>query len=121
MSISLSSQQLTRSSELRFVARLAELLQSNGRGAVTDNPELAGEILGQYTRAASYGLVSELDVARYVVTAWTLGADFDERFPAARELLAAPNLTPTQKSEALELLANAVLTELAQSPAKLQP
>lgn len=115
MSIRLSSRQLTRSSERRFVARLVGLLQSTGRGAVTDDPESYGEIQGQCARAAAYGLVSELDVARYVVTAWTLGADFDEQFPALRELLVAPNLTATQKSEALELVTNALMTELAQS------
>lgn len=115
MSISISSWQLTRSSERRFVVRLAGLLDANVRGVVTDDPQLYGEIQGQCARAASYGLVSEFDVARYVVTAWMLGADFDEQLPAVRELLVAPNLTATQKSEALELVANALLTELAQS------
>jgi hypothetical protein len=38
-----------------------------------------------------------------------------------RELLVAPNLTATQKSEALELVTNALLTELAQSQETRNP
>lgn len=101
--------------------RLAGLIHASSRGVITDAPELFEKIQMQCARAALYGFVSELDVARYVISAWILGADFDERFAAAREILVSQNLTPTQKSEALELLANAVLTELAQSPAKLHP
>ena len=56
----------------------------------------------QYHKANQYGLSSELDTARYLITAWHLGIDFDSRFPAMREALNDPNLSAGRKAEIIE-------------------
>jgi hypothetical protein len=56
----------------------------------------------QYRKANGYGLTSELDTARYVITAWQLGTDFDTRFAAMREILTKPGLAPDRKAESIE-------------------
>jgi hypothetical protein len=112
---------LTRSSERRFVARLAGLLQATGRGVVTDDPELYGEIQGQCARAAC--MVS-FPSSMWLATLSLRGhwaQTLMSNFLLHRELLVAPNLTATQKSEALELVTNALLTELAQSQETRNP
>jgi hypothetical protein len=56
----------------------------------------------QYGKANGYGLSSELDVARYIITAWLLGTDFDTRFPAMQETLRDASLSPERKAESIE-------------------
>lgn len=80
-------------------------------------PQLTSEagrkiLLQQAKEAESYGLASELDIARYSITAWLLGLDFDTRFPAMREVLSDSSLPPNQKADAIESFAVTLLETL---------
>jgi hypothetical protein len=75
-------------------------------------PEGKQILLEQFQKAESYGLEAELDIGRYVITAWLLGLDFDTRFPAMNAILTAPNGRPEQKSEAIEKVSVALFKTL---------
>ena len=100
----LDADQVAELAERRFEKRLIELLIAGdpAAGAALSRPEGLPELRAQIARARSHRVLGELDIARYVITAWTLGADFDERFPAMAEILQTNRLTPTQKADALE-------------------
>lgn len=50
--------------------------------------KVLGQMIEELTeRAAGYKLVLETHVAPFIAAAWILGMDFDERFPAAGEVL----------------------------------
>lgn len=117
MSIQLKAGQMEKIAESRFLGRLREILLEGlvDRRATFDelaSPAGTAMLRMQVANANRYGLTSELDVARYVITAWLLGVDFDTRFPAMAEVLASEQLTPSQKAEALERLATTLLQTL---------
>ena len=68
----------------------------------------------QYERARGYGLETERDLGRYIVTAWTMGIDFDRRFPAMSQILNDPALTPTEKADGVERTALTLFALLAE-------
>lgn len=119
MSLSFQSAQFDDLARCRFESRLTAVIVETCPGAKgqIDTPEGQQMLRRQCQRASRYGLVAELDVARYVVTAWLLGTDFDERFPAMAEILNSESLRPAQKAETIELVCTAVLAELAQGRA----
>jgi hypothetical protein len=65
-------------------------------------------------RAQGYGLQAELDVGRFIISAWVLGLDFDTRFPAMKDILTEPRLSSTQKADALEKLTSTMMDMLQQ-------
>ncbi len=112
--IHITGEQLNAAAAARFERQLIEAI-ADGRDDVRRTlsaPQGRAELRAQQRRAAGYGLRSELDVARYVITAWLLGPDFDERFPAMREVLSAPQLAAADKADAIERIAATVLAEL---------
>lgn len=115
MTISIHDGQLAQIAERRFQSRLLECIgeidPQAGRELAT--AEGGKELRRQCERARAYGLRAELDIARYVVTAWLLGVDFDTRFPAMQQVLATDRLQPAQKADAIEKIAMAVFKELA--------
>jgi hypothetical protein len=64
--------------------------------------ELADGVTYLLEKAASYGLVTELDLVNYVITGNALGLHFDTEMPAATEVLTDPYLDGTQKAEWLQ-------------------
>jgi hypothetical protein len=113
--ISLNTRQLEAASSARFERELIATI-AGGREEVRRtlaSPEGLAQLREQHKRANAYGLTSELEVARYVITAWLLGADFNERFPAMKEVLETQALSPAQKGDALERIASTLLGELA--------
>ncbi|KHD11469.1 hypothetical protein PN36_29115 [Candidatus Thiomargarita nelsonii] len=56
----------------------------------------------QVSKARSYGLETERQIANYVTTAWLLGQQFDTEFPAAQEMLNSSNYSHDEKSLWLE-------------------
>lgn len=100
--------------EARFEDRLERLLiehDTSARGQI-DTPEGRAELRAQCANARRYGLYTEFDIARYVVTAWLMGVDFDRRFPAMTAILTDASLSPTQKADMIEQLTSSVLAEL---------
>ncbi|WP_394787797.1 hypothetical protein [Rhodoferax sp.] len=97
-----------------FEQRMVKLIGDTIAGARESVNSMAGRafLQEQTARASRHGLLVELDVARFVITAWLLGSDFDSRIPAFVEILGDPTLLPSQKSKAIELVAANLLTEL---------
>lgn len=103
--------------ESRFVNKMRGILLEGAADPAATRAELSspqGEAALRQQIAASrrHGMTSELDIARYVITAWLLGPDFDTRFPAMTEVLASDRITPSQKAEALERIAETLLATL---------
>ena len=98
----------------RFLDRVTHLLGEHYPAAkeALSTAKVREILRQQYNKAIKYGLRSELDVARYIITAWLLGIDFDTRFKAMNEFLTSPELTPTQKAEAIERTATTLLETL---------
>ena len=88
----LRSEHLRAIAEEDFVVRVANLLGDLFPDA-QDLPrdELIRSVRAQMRRAMGYGFIAEQDVASYVVTAWLLGESFDTEFPAAGQILNAPD------------------------------
>lgn len=117
MSLYFSEQQLQETAENRYLGQLRDLLVAGStHPAATrtelDSPEGTATLQAQVANARRYGMRSELDLARYVITAWLLGLDFDTRFPAMAEVLAIERLGPSQKAEALERISTTLLETL---------
>ena len=112
--LAIQDHQLLSLAERRFELRLMDLLDAHDVGAKAELATADGRaaLRHQIKRSRQYGMHSELDIARYVITAWQLGLDFDQRFAALAEILATDRLTPPQKSQALERVAVEVLSGL---------
>ena len=54
-------------------------------------------VRSQIAKADGYGLISEQQVAAYVMLAWLLGVDFDEKFPLIQRALIDPTIDPEEK------------------------
>jgi len=88
-----------RASEERFSDRVVNFLQKQFPDARSEPRGLLRSIVvDQTARARGHGFETEQDLVTYVITAWVLGAKFDEEFPAVRETLAAQGLPAPQKA-----------------------
>jgi hypothetical protein len=84
--------------KLTFIRRIRELICEQFQEARSiPRHEFNPEIFRQLKRAEKYGLQSEHGAATYVMTAWLLGPQFDEKFPAAQERLKDPETPEAQK------------------------
>lgn len=114
MTLRLSQQQIEALAERRFERRIVQYIgvyAGDGGDAVADQAQQRA-LLEQIAKARAYGLTTELDIARFVLAAWTMGARFDTEIPALTEVLSTDRLTPTQKSEAVERVCVAILKTL---------
>lgn len=112
--LTLTSDQLNAIAEARFKQRLSDLLLESlpdSRGVI-DTPQGQKTLTEQCSKARSYGMRAELDIANYIITAWMLGIDFDSRFTAIKEILAKPELTASQKTALITQVTSVLLTEL---------
>ena len=86
-----------------FAARLTLLLLEQFEAARQQSyQELHIDIQQLIPHAVSYGLTSERDAAAYVITAFVLGEDFVEAFPAAQQVLTSPVLVGADKAQWLK-------------------
>jgi len=82
---------LNQQQEADYELRLTRFLRMQFADAAAEPVEkLRPEVAGQIAKARRYGLLTEQEVASYVISAWLLGQDFDKEFPAAQEVLTAP-------------------------------
>jgi hypothetical protein len=89
------------------------LIESDPKASkVLASPEGKKILRQQFEKAQGYGLTSELDIGRYLITAWLMGLDFDTRLPAMQEILSAPNGTSEQKADAIEKVSVALFKTL---------
>ena len=117
MALYFAEQQLQGMAESRYLNQLRDILMAGAADPAATCAELHGPqgtamLQAQVAKARRHGLSSELDLARYVITAWLLGPDFDTRFPAMAEVLASKRLGPSQKAEALERISTTLLDTL---------
>ncbi len=114
MSLHFSQHQFSQMADAHFLARVTTILLDTMPDAydTLHTPEGRGVLQAQYDKALTYGFRSELDVGRYLITAWLLGVDFDQRFPAISEILATSTLTPSQKADAIEQLSTTLIKTL---------
>ncbi len=86
--------------KLAFIHRIRKLIWKQFPEALSvPRHELDAQIFRQLQRAERYGLHSENAAATYVMTAWLLGPEFDQEYPAVHDRLSNPQL-----SEALKVL-----------------
>lgn len=116
MTLRISEAQMESMARERFLDRVTAILadsypESRGGLAGGDTREV---MRAMYAKAHGYGFSVELDLARYIITAWILGTDFDTRYPAVAELLALQTLSPAQKSEAMEQMTTTLMEMLNQ-------
>lgn len=113
--LTLSDRQVETLAVEGFLRKISRILaQSDPKaGPVLDAAEGQQTLRQQYERARGYGLETERDLGRYIVTAWTMGIDFDRRFPAMSQILNDPALTPTDKADAVERTALTLFALLA--------
>lgn len=71
-----------------YELRLTRFLRQQFPDAAEESEErLRPDVAVQIERAQGYGLLTEQEVATYVISAWLLGKSFDRDFPAATEVL----------------------------------
>ena len=98
----------------RFLDRVIEILCASYPDARSSLSSEMGRaaLREQYSKAIGYGLSPEASAARYLITAWLLGPDFDTRFPAMHEVLSDPSIAPWRKAESIESFAVTLLEML---------
>ena len=106
----LSNSQVAAISDRLYTTRMRLYLNAHFPESQELPPaELDDAILQLTHRAAQYKLVLETHLAPYVVTAWVMGLDFDERFDTAKNVLENLELDSGTKAEWLWLfVSNAV-------------
>jgi hypothetical protein len=88
-----------KASEERFADRTVNFLQAQFPDARDEHRStLRSIVIDQVARARGYGFTTEIELVTYVITAWLLGAKFDEDFPAVRETLASEEMAAGDKA-----------------------
>ena len=113
MALTISSDQVDEMGWRSFENRLAQMIhETDPESRDFIQTSEGGAFLEEACAAAAeHGMEGELATARYVLTAWLLGSDFDTRFPAMAEILVSA-MPPSLKAEALEKVTIALLDEL---------
>jgi hypothetical protein len=106
--------QLDRMASSLFCDSILQILVDNyPEHADTLNSADTKEVMReQVTKAEGYGIETELDIGRYVLTAWLMGRDFDTKFPTMNTILVSVNATATQKMDAIEQIAESIFNTL---------
>jgi len=90
---------LSNDAEKRYVTRLIDYLQKHFPEAVQTPPvTLRAAVREQIAKARSYRLITERQIAKYVITAWVMGPNFDKDYPTAKRTLTSKK-TAEQKSK----------------------
>ena len=83
-----------------FIERAIAFLYENFPESLDEDADELTETVGLLIeQAEKYGLETEQQVMTYITTAWLLGVNFDEEFPAANETLNSKDFTPDEKAD----------------------
>lgn len=105
-----------QASDDRFVDRTTLFLQSEFPDARRESRAmLKSGVSEQIARARDHGFTTEIQLVTYVVTAWLLGSTFDEEFPAVKETLASPVMSPGDKAAWLSQFTEKLFRTLSES------
>ncbi|MBI4705790.1 MAG: hypothetical protein HY744_32250 [Deltaproteobacteria bacterium] len=97
----------------RFEARLARTVAQSYPDAKEMSAEaIAARVHALVVKAEALGFASERDIGVVVGAGWVLGDEFDREHAGAREVLATPDLTISERCAALHLVADLALAEL---------
>ncbi|WP_428034723.1 hypothetical protein [Amphritea sp.] len=100
--LKISELQSKELSEASYLHRMRKYLYDSfpeARDVPVDDMETA--ITALTNRAAIYNLTQETDVAAFIVTAWLMGLDFDQKFTVVGNVLANFDLPSYEKTEFL--------------------
>lgn len=90
---------LSNDAEKRYVNRLIDYLKKHfPEAAQTPPAQMRMAVKEQIAKARSYRLITERQIAKYVITAWVMGPNFDKDYPAAKQTLTSKK-TAEQKSK----------------------
>ncbi|QHT71201.1 hypothetical protein GXP67_33390 [Rhodocytophaga rosea] len=81
------------------------------------NEQMLSTVLNLLEKASHYGFEAEDDQAVYIVTAYLLGVDFDNEFPAAAHILTDPAFSAAEKAEQLQTWTQELLKTLEEEQA----
>jgi len=96
-----------------FENRLMDYLKEKfHEAAKIPNEILRPDVAVQLQRGRSYGLTTEYELAKYLITSWLLGLRFDEEFPEAARILTAPGSSGRLKVDQLSSLTVRILRTL---------
>lgn len=108
--------QLQAFGDAAFLRRMRELLMTvsalSDPGTET-GAEMEAAILEQLARARSHGFTEERDCARWILCAWCLGKDFEQKIPSMAALLDRHDVGVAYKALVMELSVRAMFLALA--------
>jgi hypothetical protein len=105
---------LQRATDRNYEIRLVYFLRNQFPDAeLKTEASLVDGIGPQIVKARGYGLITEQQIAVYVTSAWLLGGDFDNAFPAAKEMLNS-SVMADHKSDWLEHFTEKLFERLGQ-------
>jgi hypothetical protein len=112
--------QLQAFGDAAFLRRMCELLLTIqgplNPGSESDAAIRAAirvDVHEQLTRARSHGFTEERDCARWIVCAWCLGKDFEQKIPSMTFLLGRRDVGVAYKALVMELSVRAMFLALA--------
>lgn len=86
-----------------FIKRMMSLLREEFESAAQiPDDEFKAIITNQIKRANNYGVKIETNIAKYIITAFLMGIDFDKNFTGARKILDNNTVDETNKISSLE-------------------
>ncbi len=92
---------------------IREILTTTFPDAASCPPaDLTGGISNEIQVATGFGFQQNDHLSIYVITAWVLGTDFPNRFPAAHNALHSPNMSPGEKASWLSGWTTSLLSTL---------
>jgi hypothetical protein len=110
------SKQLQAFGDAAFLRRMGELLltiQGPSNTGSESESAVRAEIHEQLTRARSHGFTEERDCARWIVCAWCLGKDFEQKIPSMSFLLGRRDVGVAYKALVMELSVRAMFLALS--------
>ena len=83
MALRFTEEQFTQLAEFRFERRLTQILiDADPRAEEALSTEDGRTVLrGQFAKARGYGLTTEIEIARYVITAWLMASHYTQVTP----------------------------------------
>jgi hypothetical protein len=98
--LTLSSKQISQIADSIYAERMRHFLNVQFPESKEIPPEvLDPQILELTERAACYKLILQTQVAPFIVAAWIMGLDFDEKFLAVKQVLEDLDMDSGAKAE----------------------
>ena len=101
--------------DVAFEVKMVAFLRGNFPDAAeVPDDEMRAGVHRVLQRAIFYRITSELGQARFVISAWLLGEDFDTEHPAVNDVLSSVEVSEEDKCEWLERYVTEVFQRLGE-------